>query len=387
MTALRVGIVGASGQVGLALLKSLNNDRELIGVGICRSGVSAARVAAQGLPVRIAQTDNALELKETTKDLDALVNCALPQYGTSKTTAVNRRLANALAVACRSKHLVHLSSVAVYGDFIPGDKPHFERPRPDILYGHQKLQMEHLLKRLANKHQMRCTILRVGHVYGVGLRWSESIFDLVKMETFRLPFGGQIPSNAVTITNLIGGIRNVLLNPPLQTTLNLTDCPQTTWRVIFDLHSEASGAPPVESLRQHESERRFLEAKRRGQTRLAARLLHETWSWIMHLPASYIASVPAFKAMMQRAVAGMGSERLDAILWAMYWRHFAPRIETGSGPAILPIFISEPVPGNSLNYQGEAPQECAAALQAWYSAISQPADLSASRLFLNTSTS
>lgn len=387
MTALKIGIVGASGQVGLALLKSLNNGSEFAGVGICRSEVSAARVAAHGLPVRIAQTDNALELRETTNDLDALVNCALPQYGTSKTSAVNRRLAGALAIACAGKHLVHLSSVAVYGDFIQGDKPRFEHPRPDTLYGHQKLQMENFLKKLASKCHTRCTILRVGHVYGVGFRWSESIFDLVKMETFRLPFSGQIPSNAITIANLTSGIRNVLLDPPSQTTLNMIDCPQTTWRAIFDLHSEASNYPFVEPLRQFESEQCFLEAKRRGQTGLAARLLRETSSWVMHLPSSYIASVPAFKATMQRAVARIGSERLDAILWAIYWRHFAPGIESRSGPAILPIFISEPVPGDSLHYQGEAPQECVDALRAWYKTISQPAELSASRFLLKTSTS
>jgi nucleoside-diphosphate-sugar epimerase len=372
MSALRVGIIGGAGQVGSALLKVLNSDGELSAFGICRNRVSAARVASQGLPVRIAQTDNAVELSEATRDLDVLVNCALPLYKPSKTSASNQRLASSLATACAGKRLVHLSSVAVYGDFIPGSRVLFDHPRPDTTYGRQKLQMEHLLRKLAKKHSMKCTILRVGHVYGAELRWSETFFDLIKNGDFRLPFDGEIPSNAVWIKNLTAGIREVLINKPVQDTFNLIDSPQTTWREIFDLHSEACGSPTVKPLSQFESKRLSLEAKRRGQTGIAARLILETLAWVKHLPASYIASVPAFKAMSQWAVARVGSERLDARLWAVYCSYLAPRIEANSGPPILPILLSEPIPGPCLSYQGTAAIEYLAALQDWHNVISTP---------------
>src|ERR1039458_68218 len=62
MKHLRVGIVGAAGQVGLALLNDLNRDGEFSAFGICRNRVSSARVASLGLPVRTVQTDNAAQL-------------------------------------------------------------------------------------------------------------------------------------------------------------------------------------------------------------------------------------------------------------------------------------------------------------------------------------
>ena len=229
MTALRIGIFGGSGQVGSALLKALNEDCGLIAFGICRNKMSAARVACLGVPVRIAQTDNAAHLAAATSDLDALVNCALPRYGPSKTFAENQRLANSLAATCAGKQLVHLSSVAVYGDFISGREVLFDSPKPDTAYGRQKLHMEYLLRKHAKKHSMKCTILRVGHVYGAGLRWSEIIFDLLNQEGFRLPFDGRLASNAIGITNLIAGIREVLSSEP-GCMVNLTDDPQTTWR-------------------------------------------------------------------------------------------------------------------------------------------------------------
>ena len=58
MCALKVGIVGAAGQVGIALLSGIYKGTGISAVGICRNSVSAARVAAQGLDVRTAQTDD-----------------------------------------------------------------------------------------------------------------------------------------------------------------------------------------------------------------------------------------------------------------------------------------------------------------------------------------
>jgi nucleoside-diphosphate-sugar epimerase len=368
----RVGIVGGAGHIGLALLKTLNTDDGVTAFGICRNNVSAARVASQGIPVRVVKTDDAAQLAEATKDLDILVNCALPQYRPSKTLAVNQRFADSLVRACMGKYLIHLSSVAVYGDFIPGRSSLFDNPRPDTFYGRQKLQMEQLLRTLAKKHFTKCTILRVGHVYGAELVWSEVIFDLIKKEGFRLPFDGHLPSNGVWITNLITGIRELLLGEPGQATLNLVDTPQTTWRDIFDLHSQASGNCAVKPLNQFESERRFREHKNWAETGMTARVARETLRWAMHLPASYVASVPTFKAMSQWAVAKIGSERLDAKLWAVYCQRFASGTKANDSPDIPLIFISEHVPGPCLSYKGISPAESIKALHVWHDAISRP---------------
>lgn len=372
MTPPKVGIVGGAGHVGSALLKTLNTDCRVTAFGICRNSVSAARVASQGLPVRIVRTDNPAQLAEATKDLDILINCALPQYRPSKTLVANQRLASSLVRACVGKRLIHLSSVAVYGDFISSRSSLFDNPRPDTLYGRQKLQMEHSLRTLAKKHSVKCTILRVGHVYGAELLWSEAIFDLIQQEVFRLPFDGQLPSNAVWITNLIAGIRELLFNDPGQATLNLLDVPQTTWRDVFDLHSQASGNCAVKPLNQFESERCFRVHKKWAETGMATRVVRETLRWAMHLPGSYVASVPTFKAMSQWAVAKIGSERLDAKLWAVYCERFASEIKANTDPGFPLIFISEHVPGPCLSYKGNSPAESLPALQVWHDAISAP---------------
>jgi nucleoside-diphosphate-sugar epimerase len=366
MCALKVGIVGAAGQVGIALLSGINQGTGISAVGICRNSVSAARVAAQGLAVRTAQTDDAKQLAEVTHDLDALVNCALPQYRPSKTSAANRRLARALAEVSKGKHLVHLSSVAVYGDYIGGEKSSFQSPRPDTAYGRQKLQMEVLLRKCADKQAGRCTILRVGHVYGPELRWSESLFDLIQHHRFRLPFDGQQPSNGIAIPNLVEAVREVLLATPAATTLNVTNLPQITWRELFDLHSQACVGPFVESLRSSESEDYSRIYRKRARTGMLGRFVKETLGWAMQLPGSYIAAVPTLKAVAQQAVGLVGNEALDAKIWALYCRRLAPRIGGGSAAAVEPIFFSEPMPGPCVQYNVGTPTDLVPALRSWY---------------------
>src|ERR1035438_1592793 len=101
---------------------------------------------------------------------------------------------------------------------------------------------------------------------------------------------------------------------------------------------------------------------------MAARFVRETWVWIKHLPASYVSSVPTFKAISQRVVAKIGSERLDSRLYAGYCRHLSRRDDSQSAPAILPLLLSEAVPGPYLAYEGTSSVGCLPALVSWYDA-------------------
>ena len=97
-------------------------------------------------------------------------------------------------------------------------------------------------------------------------------------------------------------------------------------------------------------------------------------AWTRHLPASYVASGPTLRATAQWCVERIGSEDLEAKLWAAYYRRLATRVKENVAPEILPVFLSEPVPGPCLNYRGRSLGEGLAALQDWHDAISAPVD-------------
>lgn len=366
MNVVKIGIIGASGQVGSALLRAFGADSAFASVGICRNSLSAARLKALGTTVRLADTYDANDLSKNCADLDVLINCALPQYGPSRTSVANHRLARALTAASSGRRLIHLSSVAVYGDFLSGQQNLFHRPRPDTSYGFQKLQMERLLTRLGEKHRVECTILRLGHVYGPELRWSETMLELIQSPTFRLPFDGQLPSNAICIDNVITGIREAVLVPPREQLMNLTDSPQRTWRVIFDMHSAALGAAPVHPLGPHESDRIYQQRRSLAHTRLSRRVIGETLHWLARLPASYVAAVPSLKAVAQRIVSCIASETLDARLWALHCRIVDPSANIAPlEPGMLSLLVSEPVPGPHLAYTAREHSHGVVAFSRW----------------------
>jgi hypothetical protein len=245
--------------------------------------------------------------------------------------------------------------------------------------------VEDLLVTLSKKHSAACTILRVGHVYGPELPWSQNIFGLVENEEFRLPFDGQLASNAVWINNLTTGIAEVIMQQPALPVLNVTDAPQTTWRELFDMHSQASGNPTVPPLLTNDSDRRFREYKRWSETGMMARLGIETLRWIKHLPGSYLAAVPTFKALSQRASAVIGSADLDARLRAGNCKRAARAIQAEATPEIPPAFFSEPVPGPCLNYPANSPMDGLEDLRGWYNAMSGPVDTPAKGIYSETS--
>jgi hypothetical protein len=107
------------------------------------------------------------------------------------------------------------------------------------------------------------------------------------------------------------------------------------------------------------------------------------WRWMRHLPSSFVGSVPAFKEVVRLTVEKIGSERLEAKLWAVYYRLFARVIGASPLPVIHPLFLSEPVPGPSLSYEACSLTAGFAALQAWHDAISDP---SLTHLFSRTTT-
>jgi hypothetical protein len=226
------------------------------------------------------------------------------------------------------------------------------------------------LRKYTKNRSGKCTILRVGHVYGPELRWSESLFDLIQRHRFRLPFDGRRASNAVAISNLVEAVREVLLSTPSANTLNVTNLPQTTWRELFDLHAEACVSPFVGSLPSSESEDFTRIYRQRARTGTLSRFVKETMSWALHLPGSYIAAVPTIKTFAQQAVALIGNEELDSKMWALYSRTLAPPIGAGSGAVVEPVFFSGPMPGPSVQYHGGTHTELVPALRSWYEAMS-----------------
>lgn len=371
-TRIGIAILGASGQVGLALVRRLNRQAHLKVTGICRSRLSATRVLQSGGSVLVPSAATPAELARALAEYHVVVNCALPSQGPARNAHDNEALAQALARVGPATAVLQLSSVAVYGHaFIAGIRC-FSHPCPEDRYGREKLAMERRLRQLAAERGVRLWICRLGHVWGPELNWSRILLGLATDPDFRLPFDGLKPSNAIYIDNLAAAVVDLARRRPPSGTWNLVDYPQRSWRELFDLHGQAAGRLPVTAMGAGESATLYARLSRGRGRGLAASLVVDLARWLKSLPASLVASSPALQALAETVLARAGSDQLESRLKALYWRAVARQRRQGGGLGPVACMASDAVPGASLDYSGAAKDVDLVALAAYAEALSQP---------------
>ncbi len=373
MKPITVGIVGAGGQVGPALLSSLADGPHLRVFGVCRNEISAGPLRAEGHDVRCGSVTDPATATELLGDVDVIVNCSATSGTPAAKSVAERGMLSALAGLPGGKRLIHFSSVAVYGSCIDARRNLFERPHPDQPYGRHKLDLEHHLWRCLRAGAHEAVILRLGHVYGAGQWLSRFALDAARDPRFRLPFDGRLPSNAVHAANVSAAIRKLILDWPRPGTYNLLDAPATSWREVFDWNTNAVGAGRVPAMSEDESGRVAAHHRRQAAIPLRARLASEIAAWVRTLPGSFMAACPAVKTLGILALATSRLERLERQLLKGYKRRAA---RAGGAAAPLPALeswlLSDGAPGEQLAYHGDIPPGAATAVAAWHRRYAEP---------------
>jgi nucleoside-diphosphate-sugar epimerase len=368
-TAVRVGVTGATGQVGARLLRHLR-DAGISAVAAVRNPLGAALcdAAAPGCEIRIGSLIPVDGQPHMLDDCDVIVHCAIESSGGIPRQAYtrNRALVDGLLKAKSLKWLVHFSTVAVYGELLEhSDDPDRTRrhPRPTSEYGRSKLFVERHAARQAHARGIGCTIVRLGHVYGPGIARSREIVELAKDPAFRLPFGGRYPSNAIHVDRLGAAIVG-LLSGPRYDICGLAE--RSTWRDVFDWHTGCLGLPPVLEMPEPESEARRAAVLDQSPGR-------DLVAWLKHLPIKSLVRSPAMFDLALRILVMTPSSvtrRLsDVNRRTGAGGHIARHAEAAPVPS---LYLSSGMPGPFLDLPAApdrglgADAERARELQEWY---------------------
>ena len=186
------------------------------------------------------------------------------------------------------KWLVHLSTVAVYGELITAARdPEHERrhPHPTSEYGRSKLYVERYARDRARRRGIECTVVRLGHVYGAGIARSREIIEFARDPKFRLAFDGRLPSNAIHVDAAGAAIAGLLRRGSSAGVVSLAES-HHSWRDIFDWHTAALGLTPVAPMAEAES-----SAQRRGWTNSSPVL--DAVRWLRGLPIKSLVRSPS----------------------------------------------------------------------------------------------
>lgn len=364
----RVAILGAGGQIGRTLLARLRADSALRPYGICRNSLTAAPLRAAGFDVRCGEITKDAERQRLIGDADVIVNCASASSLWGQARMEDRATID--AILSTSARVIHFSSVAVYGSCIDSRRNTFDDPRPDLPYGRDKLNLERYAARKAKKQRRRIVILRMGHVYGAEQWVSRFVFNQLGT-SFRLPFDGQRPSNAVHVANVASAVRTLVHDGSAEGTYNLVDPGNATWREVFDWNTGAIGAPSVPALDARASERvRKVFAAKAG-TPVPVAVAREVAGWAKSVPMSLVAASPSLRDLALSTMSALQSPALEQKVLAVYGELSVRRMAEP-----LPVketwLVSDGATGRSVSYPAERGAADRDAVAEWHRAYSSP---------------
>jgi predicted dehydrogenase/nucleoside-diphosphate-sugar epimerase len=229
---MKVAIFGASGFVGSTLVERLEQEGVDVMAAIHSAG-NAWRLARHGIPLRAVDLMSRAAVREAMRGCTHVVNCT---RGSDEVMigGLSNLLAEAKAQGVR--RLIHLSSVAVYGDPPPADSVHEEsdaRPEPGS-YGAVKLRQDKLVAG-ACAGGLSCAILCPPNITGMYSPFVCSVLEDMHCGSLALVEDGTMPINLVDVENLCHAIELALKTDSADgQRMFVTDGDGLTWRDFTD---------------------------------------------------------------------------------------------------------------------------------------------------------
>jgi predicted dehydrogenase/nucleoside-diphosphate-sugar epimerase len=246
----RVLITGASGFIGCRVAEMLVERGYLVRALIHEPG-HASRLAR--LDAEMVQGDicDSLVVQRTLTDCDFVVHCAVgTSYGDKKriqavTVGGTKTLVRAAKACGRIRRLVHLSSIAVYGNRVRGtiDESTPLAPSNTEHYGWTKFLAERAVLDGADE-QLPVTILRPGCVYGpFGATFTARPLTYLKQNRLVLAGSADAPSNTIFVDHLAEMIIRGLERDDAQNREIFTaaDDDGLTWGEFYGYFADALG--------------------------------------------------------------------------------------------------------------------------------------------------
>jgi hypothetical protein len=224
----------------------------------------------------------------------------------------------------------------------------------------------------------RLIIFRLGHVYGPGQGISREFFDVLKDRLWDLPFGGELPSNAIHVDHLAAALPIIAGRAAGQSIINATDSPQRTWRALYDMHARAAGYAPAGSMDPATSSSRRDAVRRMAALPLSRRVPQQVSAWARQLPLKSLVSVTAVRQATEAALLALPL-RVEQLIDRRYAVFSAGQNLEPSGSVAAqgppPWYYSDGIDGPSLPLLPETAdglESQVAALSAWHSAWAGP---------------
>lgn len=246
----RILVTGASGQIGLPLVKALVGAGHEV-VGLVRTPANEEVVRAAGATVLSGSLYDPEALARAVEGVTVVYHLAGGIRGKGPETAdvINRQGMEGLLAAIDRvgtgalESLVYTSSSAVYGDrgglVVDEELP----AQPDTRYGQSKLDAERLLLDAAAQRGVPARVVRLAAVYGEGFPFM--LVDLIKAGRARLPGEGRNTVPTIHVDDALRGLRLVAEGGQDGRIYNLADTEPVILKQFYGKVHQLVGGKPV----------------------------------------------------------------------------------------------------------------------------------------------
>ena len=236
----KVFVLGGGGFVGTRLSEVLIEQHGcLVTVGV-RNMSTAARVSRHPVKIRRVDAYNEEELAAALSGHDYLVDCTFVKRETGDLETWATKLASSIgnaALKAKIQRLVHLSTVAVYGD--PQQNPITEQlpAKPSDDYASTKSITQNALLELFRERNLPVVVVMPTVVYGPFSNWSRQVLNEMKAGPIGIPMLGAGRCNGVYIDDLVQGIVLSMAKPGIEGECFLVSGKdEFTWKDYYQAH-------------------------------------------------------------------------------------------------------------------------------------------------------
>lgn len=325
---LKLGLVGANGQVGAELCLLLAEHKEIELIPICRNRSGSSFLRWRGIACRHGRVAVSKDAERLLSDCDVVVNSSLATGTPAEIRRIEAQIAsNVFRYSKPQAAIIHFSTQSVYGDPRAGKRIRWRNP-----YGRAKLATERRVRMESRRAGKAAYILRLGHVCGAHQEISNTIRSAIRARSVVLPARNR-SSNTVYTAAIIGTIEQILAGKTPPGTYDLMNAPRWTWREVYEYEAEVCKVPLDAGL-IHSSPRSWRSAMLAPAARLASAffaaqpardLLAKAFAY---LPASLNRRAMAWwyakRARNQIAALSIPCEIAEHLSWAENGRHYFP---------------------------------------------------------------
>lgn len=234
---MKIGIIGASSQVGSSLALHLKEHPGIVPVCFIRSAYPAVFFDISGIEYRVIDLHNQTALKRDFEDINLFIDCSYPSGQLYEIAdEIKRQLKIFFAAMPAEASFIYCSTIMAFG-MPDGQKQVKNYFIPLSTYAHLKRIAEKTVNRIANQYNISAFIFRLGQVHGFLQSVNTSYREKLSMnKTITLDGNPTDLVNIIFIETLAEAVIRVGLKEMATGSYSLVNYPQWTLKQLYDYY-------------------------------------------------------------------------------------------------------------------------------------------------------